>query len=194
MVCDGTYQKGCLYFYPQPFFQKFVLDNSLMTLFALSTACKNTALFHAAAVTLENRGYMFLGESGTGKSTHARLWQSCLGAALLNDDNPVVLLEDDGIWVYGSPWSGKTACYKNLRVKLFAMVDLVQAKENSIASLEGLDAYSTLVNSISGMRWEKVLADGIHETENRLVQEIRMYRLGCLPDEDAARICYRGVL
>ena len=55
-----------------------------------------------------------MGKSGTGKSTHSRLWlENVPGATLLNDDNPIVRLTLVGAIVYGSPWSGKTPCYKN---------------------------------------------------------------------------------
>lgn len=85
-------------------------------LFALSTDDKGTVLFHAAVVSHEGRGYMFLGPSGTGKSTHASLWLKYIdGTELVNDDNPVVRITDDGqATVFGSPWSGKTPCYRHV--------------------------------------------------------------------------------
>ena len=63
----------------------------------------------------EARGYLFLGHSGTGKSTHARQWLAAFDDAwLLNDDNPILRVMEDGeVRVYGSPWSGKTHFYNN---------------------------------------------------------------------------------
>ena len=58
-------------------------------LFALSTADKGTVLFHAAVVSHEGRGYMFLGPSGTGKSKHASLWLKYIdGTELVNAITP----------------------------------------------------------------------------------------------------------
>lgn len=111
-------------------------------------------------------------------------------ADLLNDDNPVVRLEEDGVWVYGTPWSGKTPCYKNSRVPLAGIVNLSQAPQNKIRPIKGIEAYMALVVSISGMRWDKKVADGLHATENRLAQEVKMFHLECLPDENAAEVCY----
>lgn len=171
--------------------QKFALNNSLMVLYALATACFDTALFHSAVVTRSELGYMFLGKSGTGKSTHARMWLRRFDdAELLNDDNPVVRIEPDGVWVYGSPWSGKTPCYKNRRAKLAGIIDLSQAPQNRIRPIQGLDAYMALLGSISGMRWDKRIADGLHATENGLAQKVRMFHLDCLPDVNAAEVCY----
>lgn len=194
LVCNEGFRDGTLYLQQAVDLQRFALNNGLMVFFALSTALEGTALFHSAVVVRDGVGYMFLGKSGTGKSTHARLWrQRFSDVELLNDDNPVVRLEEDGAWVYGSPWSGKTPCYKNARARLGAVVDLRQAARNKIYPLRGIEAYLSLVYSISGMRWNRSLADGLHATENRLAQEIPMFRLECLPDENAAEVCYEGV-
>lgn len=173
--------------------QKFALNNSLMILYALTTAGQMTALFHSAVIDYQGKGYMFLGKSGTGKSTHARMWLSRFkDANLLNDDNPVVRFENTGAWVYGSPWSGKTPCYKNRRIPLQGIIDLSQAPQNKIRPIKGIEAYMAVMVSISGMRWNRKIADGLHATENRLAQEVKMYHLDCLPDENAAEVCYEA--
>ena len=184
LMCDENYRKGRLITTGKH--KKMAIDNALMVMYALATADKGTVLFHAAVVSHEGRGYMFLGPSGTGKSTHARLWMKYIeGVELVNDDNPVVR---DGI-VYGSPWSGKTACYRNVEYPLGGIVLLSQAPYNKIYRLRGLQAYAALVPSISGMRWDARIADGLHETENRLAAEVPVWHLECLPDEEAARLC-----
>ena len=81
-----------------------------MVLFAMASSVRSTALFHSAVVSYQGKGYMFLGRSGTGKSTHASLWRRYIeGTELMNDDNPAVRIRPDGTaMVYGTPWSGKT--------------------------------------------------------------------------------------
>lgn len=194
LLCEEDFRNARLLLDLQPsapHLQKFALNNSLMVLYALATACFDTALFHSAVVTRSELGYMFLGKSGTGKSTHARMWLRRFDdAELLNDDNPVVRIEPDGVWVYGSPWSGKTPCYKNSRAKLAGIIDLSQAPQNRIRPIQGLEAYLALLGSISGMRWDKKIADGLHATENGLAQKVRMFHLDCLPDVNAAEVCY----
>lgn len=174
--------------------RKAGLDNALMVLFALATARLNTVLFHAAVVSLDGKGYMFLGKSGTGKSTHARLWlKNIAGTELVNDDNPVVRLNDGTAWVYGSPWSGKTPCYKNLAMPLGGVVLLSQAPYNKIARLGGLQAYAAIVPSISGKRWDSAIADGLHNTENKIAMTVPAYYLECLPDAAAAELCCKNI-
>lgn len=175
-------------------YHQFGLDNALMVMYALATATKQTALFHSSVIGYRGHGYMFLGKSGTGKSTHSQLWLKHIeGTELMNDDNPVVRIIDDKVHVYGSPWSGKTPCYRNICSPLGAIVQLSQAPYNRIQQLVKLQAYAALVPSISGKRWDQRIAEGLHETENWLVQHVPVYHLECLPDAAAAQLCCETV-
>lgn len=192
LVSSDDYREGRLITTGQH--TKFAIDNALMVLYALSTAAQATVLFHAAIVSYQGKGYMFLGKSGTGKSTHARLWLKHIeGTALVNDDNPVVRIEGEQTIVYGSPWSGKTPCYRNVSYPLGGIVLLSQAPYNKIQRLSGIQAYVALVESISGKRWDKHIADGLHHTENALAMQVPMWHLECLPDEAAAKLCNKEV-
>ena len=91
--------------------------------------------------------------------------------------------------VYGSPWSGKTPCYRNVSYPLGGIVLLSQAPYNKIERLKGLQAYVALVMSVSGKRWDARIADGLHATEERLAANVPMWHLECLPDRAAAELC-----
>ena len=188
LICSQDYRRARLSLeeYPQ-----FGVNNALMVMYALATANKRTALFHSSVVSYQGRGYMFLGHSGTGKSTHSSLWLKYIeGTELVNDDNPVVrVLDNDEVWVYGSPWSGKTPCYRNVSYPVGAIVKLDQAPHNEIQRLKGVKAYAAIVPSISGKRWDQRLAEGLHETENLIAQHAAVWHLDCLPDEAAAQLC-----
>lgn len=171
------------------------IDNSLMLLFAFSAARFSTLLFHSSTVVWHDKAYMFLGVSGTGKSTHSRLWlKNIEGTHLLNDDNPVVRINEEGMpMVYGSPWSGKTPCYKNEQYPLGAIVKLCQYPENQIRPLPVIESYVAITESISGKRWEKAIADGLHASVGKLLESTKVYLLRCLPDDEAARMCCHTV-
>lgn len=194
LVCQKDYRQATLTVTGR--YRKLAIDNALMILFALSTAGHGVALFHASTVTYADKAYMFLGVSGTGKSTHSSLWLKYIdGTELLNDDNPVVRVSDDGkATVYGSPWSGKTPCYRNLSYPLGGIVLLSQAPYNKIHRLSGIHAYVALVPSISGKRWEGRIADGLHHTENALATNVPVWHLECLPDEAAAQLCHNTIV
>ena len=81
--------------------------------YGLMTLPYQTVAIHSSCIVYKDKAILFLGESGTGKSTHTRLWREHIPeAVLLNDDSPIVRVEEEKIWAYGSPWSGKTPCYK----------------------------------------------------------------------------------
>jgi hypothetical protein len=187
MVTDDHYQQANVLLVDEPLFG---INNALMVMYALATANLQTALFHSSVVSCAGYGYMFLGKSGTGKSTHSSLWlKNISGTELINDDNPVVRRMPDGFYVFGSPWSGKTPCYRNVRYPLGGVVQLSQAPYNKIQRLKPLAAYAALVPSISGKRWDKEVAEGLHETEDMMAGEVAVWHLECLPDADAAKVC-----
>lgn len=173
----------------------FSINTVLMLMFAFATASKKTLLMHSSVTMKDGKGYLFLGKSGTGKSTHSQLWINNIeGCSLLNDDNPVIrVLETGEVRVYGSPWSGKTPCYRNLDVPVGAIVSLQQAKTNKIRRQSLPEAYASVYVSFSGYRFIKEMADGLHITNAMVVSKVPCYLLDCLPDADAAFLCYQTV-
>lgn len=193
MVSDADYRHTTLYVGCRH--ASMAVDFSLMLIFAFNTAKLGTLSFHASTVVSGDKAYLFLGVSGTGKSTHSRLWMENIeGTWLLNDDHPVLRIDDDGIiTAYGSPWSGKTPCYIADSRRLGALVQLSQGPENRIRRLKPVEAYVNIVNSVASKRWESRIADGIHHTAERIIASVGCWHLECLPDADAALLCYKTV-
>ncbi len=188
LLCSDNFHDNTLLL--TRFNPKLAVDNALMLLFALASAPFDTALFHSSVVSYRGKGYMFLGKSGTGKSSHSSMWLKHIsGSELVNDDNPVVRIIDGTAYVYGSPWSGKTPCYRAVRFPVGGFVQLNQAPYNKIHQLKGVRAYAVLVPSISGMRWNSQIAQGLHNTENRLVGSVPIWYLDCLLNQEAALLC-----
>ena len=170
---------------------RFAVDNAAMLIYAFATADKKTLLFHSSVTVLDGKAYMFLGHSGTGKSTHSQQWMQAFAAAeLLNDDNPVVrIVNDEIVRVYGSPWSGKTPCYKNASAPVQALVQLAQAPENKITPLRMSQAYPYILSSVSGLKVLPKMMDQLYESIAQLLELKPVYKLECLPNTDAARLC-----
>lgn len=174
--------------------RKFGLNNALMLVYAFASAPYATLLMHASVIRNDGKGYLFLGKSGTGKSTHTRLWLKYIpGSDLMNDDNPVVRLKDGQVWVYGSPWSGKTACYRKVSAPVGAFVQLRQRPENSMRKESVLESFASLLPSISTMKWDRRIYKAHCDTISDLIRLSPLYLLGCLPDEEAARLSYHTV-
>ena len=138
---------------------------------------------------------MFLGESGTGKSTHTRLWlENISGAELLNDDSPFVACDNESVKVYGSPWSGKTSCYKNECYPLRAVVRLSQAPYNKIRPLHKLQAIGALLPSLPpAFVYDKRLEDALLGVLSKVLGKVSVYHLECLPDAAAAQLSFNTI-
>ena len=164
--------------------------------YGLKTAASGTIAIHSSCIVADGRAVIFLGESGTGKSTHTRLWRENIpGAFLLNDDSPIVRVIDGSVWVFGSPWSGKTPCYKQERYPLAACVRLSQAPYNAIHKLHVIKGYAALHPSCPPeFAYDERLYSHISSSLSSILKRIPVYHLECLPDADAAQLSFETVL
>ena len=177
-------------------------SSALQLRFALWLAYSLAGLFlgripiHASAVVCEGRAVACLGESGTGKSTHTRLWtEHVAGSFLLNDDSPILALTPGGILLHGSPWSGKSPCFRQEAYPLAALVRIEQRPHNRIARLGALDAFTAFQPSCPpSLVHDPLLTDRLFGLLSRVVEEVPVYRLGCRPDAEAATLCRHAVI
>lgn len=173
----------------------FALNNAMMLMFAFSTAAYGTLEMHASVIQNSGKAYLFLAKSGTGKSTHSRMWlENIEGSTLLNDDNPIVRVLPDGqIRVYGSPWSGKTPCYVNEDYPIGAFVQIRRAAENRAIPQNVVASYAMIYTSSSGIKFDRTMADQLNDTIAKVVSASRAFVLECRPDAEAAKVCYEAV-
>jgi hypothetical protein len=172
----------------------FGLNNALMLVFAFAGAAKGALLVHASTIRKGDYGYPFTAQSGTGKSTHTALWLKHIeGCELMNDDNPVIRIEDGTPFIYGSPWSGKTPCYRNIRARLGAVTRIERAPQNSIEQLSAVQAFAALLPACSSMMWDADIYNHLCNAVTRIVETTPVYTLHCLPDKEAAEICHKTI-
>ncbi len=172
----------------------FGLNNALMMTYAFSSCEQGTVLMHASVVRENGYGYLFLGVSGTGKSTHTGNWLRYIpGTDLMNDDNPVVRFVDGQTVVFGSPWSGKTPCYRNIEAPVGAFVQLNQAPYNRIRPQTPIEAFASLLPSCSIMKWDARDYRGTCDTVTHFIEDVPTYYLENLPDEAAVRLSYETI-
>jgi len=173
----------------------FGLNNALMMMYAFAGSLQQTLLMHASVVRKDGYGYLCLGVSGTGKSTHTGLWLRHIeGTDLVNDDNPVVRHCPDGVTrVYGSPWSGKTPCYRQVSAPVGAFLQLKQAPYNKIRRQTVVETFASLLPSCSVMKWDAKNYTATCDTVSAIMQHVPCYLLECLPDEAAAQLSYKTI-
>ena len=173
---------------------QFGLNNALMMAFAFAAAEQDTVLVHASVIRNGGYGYLFTAPSGTGKSTHTHLWYQYIpGSDLMNDDNPVVRIVNGETRIYGSPWSGKTPCYRNIWAPVGAITRIEQKPENTIRRMGPIEAFAALLPAVSSMKWDSRVYRGICGCLSRILERTPVFWLGCRPDEEAARVCYEAV-
>lgn len=190
---NGSFTQGEL-LVEDPVYSEFCINNAMMLLYAFRTATLGTLEMHASVIVCEGRGYLFLGTSGTGKSTHSSLWLRHIpGTHLLNDDNPVVHVQGGIPRVYGTPWSGKTPCYRNEDFPVGAFILIRQAPRNVIRKLTVPEAVAVLSASCSGLKSIRSIGDGLFAAIASVIGTVPCYLLECLPDAEAAELCFQTV-
>ena len=175
-------------------FARTALCSMLRIVFAQAILPHGGLSMHSSVVVNEGQAFMFMGKSGTGKSTHSRLWLTHIeGSWLLNDDNPIVRVTGGDVVVYGSPWSGKTQCYRNESAPVVGIVRLKQAPRNRFRVCEDIAAFSAVLPGCSVLRQDMRLHEAMCETLAELTELTLVGELECLPDREAAEVCRRGM-
>lgn len=140
-------------------------------------------LLHASAVRDGERGLLFSGVSGAGKSTMASLWDGRPGVTVLSDDRVIVREWDGRFWAYGTPWHGSARISSPEAVPLDSIYVLRHAGENRVASLQPLDTASRLLVRSFPTFWD---SEGMVFTLRflaNLCQRVPCYDLGFTPGE-----------
>jgi len=152
----------------------------------------NGMMLHASAVVLDGKAYLFSAPSGTGKSTHTRMWQTIHGAKaeIINDDKPALRCID-GVWyAYGTPWCGKDGININKKAPVAGICFLKQAPENKIRRLSNAEAVQNIVwQTTHRFRLTENLDRMLANVDN-LVRNIPIFELENRPDREAAILSY----
>lgn len=156
----------------------------------------NVILFHGSCVAVDGVGYLFTAKSGTGKSTHTRLWREVFGdrAVMINDDKPLIRITDSGVIVYGTPWDGKHRISTNISVPLKAVCILNRANggENEIREITKREAYPLMLQQTYWSENPLILAKTM-QLADRLTSNAGLYSMKCNIDKNAVTIAYERI-
>lgn len=155
---------------------------------------RGVLLFHGSAVAVDGQTYLFTAKSGTGKSTHTRLWRQRFGdrALMVNDDKPLLRFTETEVLVCGTPWNGKHHLSAPVQLPLKALCVLTRDTTNHIEPLEAREAFPTLYQQC----YHPQSPDGMARTLallGQLTERAGLYHLGCNMDPEAAEISYNGM-
>lgn len=151
-------------------------------------------LFHGSVIAVDGHAYLFTAKSGTGKSTHTRLWREFFGdrAVMVNDDKPFLQLTENGVIAWGSPWNGKHRLGSNVGVPLKAICILERSNENWIKPISPAQALPMLFQQSQRPRNPANMPKYM-ELVDKLANSVEFYRMGCNMDPEAALVSYEAM-
>lgn len=152
-------------------------------------------LMHGSVIAVDGQAYMFTALSGTGKSTHVRLWRQHFGsrAVMVNDDKPLLRIQPDGVTVYGTPWDGKHHLSTNIHVPLRAIVDLRRGEQNEIHPISLQEAFPILLQQ-SFRPDNPTQAIQALQLLSLLANQVSLFTLHCNMEPEAAIIASKAML
>ena len=159
-------------------------------------ACHGALLLHAAVIEVGGSAYAFTARSGTGKSTHIRLWRGLLGdgVQIVNGDKPIIRFSEDGTPIaYGTPWAGKEGWQRNVAVPLRSLVVLRRGARDELLPISADEAAIELLGQVLLGESEEEAAATM-ELLDRLLRAVELRVLYCTPTEEAARVAYAGLI
>ncbi len=175
--------------FPEPYLESLSLFRKLCD-YALDNA--DGIIFHSSAIMVDGSAYLITAPSGTGKSTHARLWRELLGekAVMINDDKPIIRYVDGAFYVYGTPWNGKHHLDTNVKAKIKAICNIYQAKENKIEKVDASQMIAVVLGqTLRPTELEKM--DKLLGLIDKLLNSVELYKLGCNVSLESAKLSYK---
>ncbi len=155
----------------------------------------NGFMLHSSGVVKDGYAYLFSADPGTGKSTHTELWQKYFGeddALIINDDKPAIRMIDNKLYVYGTPWSGKTDKNINMRVPLGAIVFLERSENNWVKPIKPAEAIPLILQqTIRPVEKETMIL--LLDMLDKVLRNTRVFRLGCNMSKEAVMTSYNGI-
>ncbi len=142
-------------------------------------------LVHACGLALGGRGVLFLGTSGAGKSTTARLWKERGGVTILSDDRIVIRPEGDGYRIYGTPWHGDAGWETPASARLDAVFILDQAPRNRVLEMQPSAAVAQMMVRAFPAMWDQQGLEFAVRFLARMAEAVPVRRLQFLPDRTA---------
>lgn len=154
----------------------------------------NAFLFHGSAICMDGKGFLFTAKSGTGKSTHSRIWRRVFGeeVTVVNDDKPLLLVGEDAVMICGTPWDGKHRRSTNIMVPLKGIAILERGEDNEITPVDASTALPLLLQQSYRPADPAALMKTLKLLE-QVMNKVGLYRLKCTISREAAYVAYNGM-
>ena len=157
-------------------------------LFAWAMPRKGAVMIHGVLIEWQGKGIVLTAASGTGKTTHARLWGEYENALIINGDR-VLLKKERGQWyAYGTPWSGSSGECVNRKVALNAIVFLHRGSINTAEKIAPLGVLGEMLPRIIAPKWHKEYSELAVDLAVKCLEDTALISLQCLPNADSVSV------
>ena len=157
---------------------------------------KNIVVFHGSSFAIDDNGFILTARSGVGKSTHARLLKQLLGDkfAYINDDKPLLEVNDKSLMLYSSPWNGKERKGNNIKAPLKAVIFLDRSEFNSYKKLtDKEEIFYRLLGQIYLPINKEKRQKGLIIVDT-LLKRINFYQINVNMDISSAEMTYERII
>jgi hypothetical protein len=164
-----------------PYALEYPLDELL--LMHLLAQGRGTEVHSCGVVDDSGNGHLFVGQSGAGKTTMARLWQRERGVKILSDDRIVLRNMDDTNWMYGTPWHGEAGLADPSRAPLTRIYFLRHGGKNELLPQTKTEAVARLFACSFPPFYNREALDFTLAFFAEIVEAVPCYELNFVPDE-----------
>ncbi len=150
-------------------------------------------IFHGAVITHQGKGYLFTAPSGTGKTTHIRLWQQYLdGVEIVNGDKPILHIENGKPVAYATPYAGKEHYQNHGSTPIDAICLIHRGKENRIRRVASGEILTELMHQVYLPEEAEAVIATI-DLLDKLYRTVPLYLLECDMSEEAVKTSYEAL-
>ena len=143
---------------------------------------------HASAIRINNQAILLSGPSKSGKSTQTKFFLEVEeNASIINEDKPLIRIEDNKVYILGSPWSGKDVINNNLKLPLKAIFFLNKCDNSSIDIIPNKDKLKILLKNIH-RPGDETNINHMVDVLKTIVEETNIYQFNCENNLNSARI------
>lgn len=178
LVTDQSHSSGSLAFeYLSQIMPSVMLKHDYLT-------------FHGVLMEYEGNGIIISAASGTGKTTHARLWRDLRRALIINGDRAVCAKTAEGWTGYGLPWSGTSGEQINRSVAIRALVVLRRGETNEAHRISALEAFHQVFAHVLYPSWDKALTEKMMDLLESFLCDVPIFLLSCRPDAESVDVLH----
>ncbi|MBM9605783.1 hypothetical protein [Desulfopila inferna] len=186
--CHAWKIHGNLYPFPEPF------EGSPWVLFVLWgwLSLNGGALLHGSLSFIDGHTVLFLGNSGTGKTTLSRIVAES-GFSCLTEENPFVKIHESTPWAYATPWPGAFGRKAPLSGPIKAIFFLRHSSKNELQKCTPQGAAARLLKNVRFFNWLPITIPPAIDLINEIIRIVPIYDFGFVPEKSAINTI-RGVL